>query len=360
MSTTTPILGLVLYDSTTDQAVTFATFRAVWGGTPSTSNFYKIDTAIGTLQTNVSALQNTRGAITTSALFISANYYEASVAAITSYVTGMTILLNLDTDSNGTVTLNINSLGTKSVMKINSSGTAVNMAGGDLQAGRYYLFVYDGTRWVWTDAGTSGDQIYLYGGATGNVVTLDTDSSLLGTLTQSLLISQTTNSATAKTTPADADSLGIVDSAASNVLKKLTFANLKAWITLFVYPVGAIYTSVVSTSPATLFGGTWSAFAAGRVLVGIDAGQTEFDLVEETGGAKTVTLAISEIPSHTHTYDTKLGTSSMSHDSGNYPANGAIGGTTAPSNAVTNANGSGGAHNNLQPYIVVYMWKRTA
>lgn len=57
-------------------------------------------------------------------------------------------------------------------------------------------------------------------------------------------------------------------------------------------PVGAIYASVDATNPATTLGyGTWSAFGAGRTLVGVDAGQTEFDTVEETGGAKTVASA---------------------------------------------------------------------
>jgi hypothetical protein len=55
-----------------------------------------------------------------------------------------------------------------------------------------------------------------------------------------------------------------------------------------VWPVGSIFLSVVPTNPATLLGfGTWIAFAAGRVLAGIDAGDADFDSVEETGGAKT-------------------------------------------------------------------------
>src|SRR3990172_7594580 len=67
-------------------------------------------------------------------------------------------------------------------------------------------------------------------------------------------------------------------------------------------PVGFVFISVVSTNPATLLGyGTWSAFGAGRVLVGLDSGDTDFDTVEETGGAKTVTLDATMIPAHTHT-----------------------------------------------------------
>src|SRR3990172_4022657 len=55
------------------------------------------------------------------------------------------------------------------------------------------------------------------------------------------------------------------------------------------WPIGSVFISVVSTNPATLLGfGTWSAFGAGRVLIGLDSGDTDFDTVEETGGAKTV------------------------------------------------------------------------
>jgi len=121
-----------------------------------------------------------------------------------------------------------------------------------------------------------------------------------------------------------------------------------------VYPVGSVYINAsVSTNPATLLGfGTWTAFGAGRVLVGLDSTDTDFDSAEETGGAKTHTLTTSEIPSHTHTLDT----------SDNPGGTGAIevAGGAPTSTQTTQSTGGGQAHNNLQPYIVVYMWKRTA
>lgn len=153
------------------------------------------------------------------------------------------------------------------------------------------------------------------------------------------------------------------------------------------FPVGSVFIAVVSTDPATLLGyGTWSAFAAGRVLVGLDAGQTEFDTVEETGGAKTHTLASSEMPSHTHTQDAHTHTQdahshiitsqtattggATSYEHGTLDTSSAEAeatettATTVAVNqtavAVNQNTGGGGAHNNLQPYIVVYMWKRTA
>jgi len=124
-----------------------------------------------------------------------------------------------------------------------------------------------------------------------------------------------------------------------------------------VYPVGSIYINAsVSTNPGTLLGfGTWVAFGAGRVMVGLDSGQTEFDTAEETGGAKTHTLTTSEIPSHTHTYDGIDATLPNAQDYDNTGGNGIWYGL----NQTSGATGGGQAHNNLQPYIVVYMWKRT-
>ncbi len=226
MSSTTPFLGLTLYDSTTDQAVAFATFRAVWGGPATTSNFYKIDTAWGALDARIDILEASSGATPVAASYISANYYEATgITAITSYTLGKAIILSLNITSSGTVTLNINSLGTKSVMKVDSTGTAINLTGSDLVNGRQYLFVYDGTRWLWVSA-NSADQIQIVGTA-ANVVTVGSTNNLDGTLTQSLLVSQTINSASGKSVLVDADKIGIVDSEAANVLKSVTIADLK-------------------------------------------------------------------------------------------------------------------------------------
>ena len=121
------------------------------------------------------------------------------------------------------------------------------------------------------------------------------------------------------------------------------------------WPVGSVYTSFDSTSPATLFGGTWEAIA-GRVIVGFDAAQAEFDTVGETGGAKTHTLSTAELPAHTHSLTT-LTSGGGSWSGFVYNVDAA---STATATQNSNSTGSGVAHNNLQPYIVVYMWKRTA
>jgi hypothetical protein len=127
-----------------------------------------------------------------------------------------------------------------------------------------------------------------------------------------------------------------------------------AAINALVYPVGSIYfNAAVSTNPNTLLGfGTWEAYGGGRVPVGVHSSGT-FDGLNETGGAETHTLSIAEIPAHTHSKPYEPGLTAAyaapAHDS--Y--------FSSTTNA-TGSTGGGTAHNNLQPYITVYMWKRTA
>jgi len=126
------------------------------------------------------------------------------------------------------------------------------------------------------------------------------------------------------------------------------------------YPVGAIYTAVVSTSPATLFGfGTWSAFGAGRMLVGIDTGDTDFDVVEETGGDKVITLTSAQIPTHTHAITSVAGSNHAQAGTDGPSSHWQFDGGQVVTSTGNNA-GGGGSHKNVPPYIVVYRWKRTA
>lgn len=135
----------------------------------------------------------------------------------------------------------------------------------------------------------------------------------------------------------------------------LSFFNL-------VYPVGSIYMSVNPINPSELFPLTaWAEWGKGRVPVGVDTSQTEFNKAEKTGGSKTVTLTVDQIPSHTHKVPKPewYGTTSQS-DTGfgllrtkNPIKDGSDGFVSA-------ATGGGKAHSNLQPYITCYMWVRTA
>lgn len=169
-----------------------------------------------------------------------------------------------------------------------------------------------------------------------------------------------------------------------------------------MYAVGDIYiTENAATDPAVRFGGTWIRYAAGRVLVGYDSTDTDFNAGGKTGGAKAVTLDATNMPPHYHSVDppaTNSGTESAYHShalSTNYTSaahghysqdyyvatgvNNPAGVAGTPNMGTENAThyhttdiaafnsgttgGSGGvavAHNNLQPFITVYMWKRTA
>lgn len=123
------------------------------------------------------------------------------------------------------------------------------------------------------------------------------------------------------------------------------------------YPIGSIYLSVNNINPSQFFGGTWVAFGTGRTLVGVDTNQTEFNTVEKTGGEKTHKLTINEIPSHNHEqYVTaNEGGGAIRRD---YSSDGSC--WVYPQGCTTGDRGGDQAHNNLQPYITVYMWKRTA
>ena len=123
-----------------------------------------------------------------------------------------------------------------------------------------------------------------------------------------------------------------------------------------IYPVGSIFMSATLSTAAAVgnaLGGTWTAWGVGRVPVSVDTSQTEFNTTEKTGGEKTHTLTVSEIPAHNHGgYYTGSSTQHKGYDwygtSGSDMAYDAI------------STGGSGAHNNLQPYITCYMYKRTA
>ena len=137
--------------------------------------------------------------------------------------------------------------------------------------------------------------------------------------------------------------------------------------TLFdiVYPVGAIYMSVSSTSPEILFGGKWEQIQ-NRFLLAAGSSYT----AGNTGGEATHTLTANEIPSHTHALraNTPWGNSETLGAWQQYFGSnilydiGASGGTITSSYYydVTQTAGGSGSHNNMPPYLVVYMWKRTA
>ena len=158
------------------------------------------------------------------------------------------------------------------------------------------------------------------------------------------------------------------------------FVQAAAALTLAaIYPVGSIYTNAtVSTNPATLLGfGTWTAFAAGRVMVGFNSSNALFDTAEETGGSAdaivvshnhTATSTVAD-SGHSHTVNTTFGfdnttpsqtiaARSVGANQSNLTTNVATTGVTVSTTVASN--GSSATNANYQPYITVYMWKRTA
>lgn len=160
------------------------------------------------------------------------------------------------------------------------------------------------------------------------------------------------------------------------------WAALKTLLADIIYPVGAIYMTTNSANPSTMFPNTtWVAWGSGKVPVGVDTSDTSFNTVEKTGGEKTHTLTESEMPKHKHT---GTGLEAIGKSFGTVSEGEVTGGTYTADFTLTNtatltsysdgkydltstvkvphgiAIGGDKAHNNLQPYITCYMWKRVS
>ena len=180
-------------------------------------------------------------------------------------------------------------------------------------------------------------------------------------------------------------------------------------VTNKLWPVGSIYISVNNANPASFFGGSWTAFATGRTIVGVDTSQGEFNAVEKSGGHKELQSHahgmnnhVHSLNNHTHTVPNHVhtmqgagnhyhylginkdavqkgtsynkpnnfesgSTSYKSNTTGNHAhtmnssgtcTTGGNSGNTGGNSGNTTSTGGGNA-GNLQPYITVYMWKRT-
>lgn len=127
-----------------------------------------------------------------------------------------------------------------------------------------------------------------------------------------------------------------------------------------IYPVGSVYTTLTNTNPGTFLKGTWEQFAQGRTLVGEGTGNdgTNSQTFEanSTGGEYKHKLTVDEMPSHTHKLQYRGGQNVQPNDP--YAADKPmLQGSSAYGTNVDNTGGDG-LHNNVQPYVTVYFWKR--
>ena len=138
------------------------------------------------------------------------------------------------------------------------------------------------------------------------------------------------------------------------------------------WPIGSIYISVTNTNPSTYFGGTWQRFGQGKCIVGVNESEAEFSTVQKTGGNKSTshihstaahTLTIDEIPSHNHQIARSMNGQSGTNRWTPVAASGyETTGTLSTGGGQPHSHGNTGSSsvNVLQPYITVYMWRRTA
>lgn len=122
-----------------------------------------------------------------------------------------------------------------------------------------------------------------------------------------------------------------------------------------IYPVGSIYLSVNSTNPKNLFGGTWSRIAQGRVLVGVDTSDTDFNTPKKTGGSK-------YLQNHRHRWTNTIYQNAGTKGYEDHPFEIRADGDVEKTNFLYTEGvidpGQTGNSGNLQPYFTCYIWQR--
>lgn len=172
----TPNYNLTTYSSS-DTDVRFLDFRVAIAGSQTTSNFYKIDTALKQHDDAIASLEASPSAFTVNAVYSTDNFYTASVTNYPGYKTNQLIALSLDRNNVGTVTININGSTTKSVMKYNTSGLLVNAADNDFVKNNPVLCIYDGTQFIML--GSSSATNIRIDGAANHVVMISGQNTLV-------------------------------------------------------------------------------------------------------------------------------------------------------------------------------------
>lgn len=126
------------------------------------------------------------------------------------------------------------------------------------------------------------------------------------------------------------------------------------------YPIGSIYLSVNNVNPSKWFGGKWEQIAKGKTLIGVDPNDNDFNSVKKTGGEKSHSLNINEMPSHNHKADARVMVWDAGKNAAAQPTYNGVIQYYGFNEFQTESTGGGQAHNNMPPYFTCYIWLRTA
>jgi hypothetical protein len=339
-----------------------------WGQTTDNNFAYIFDTAIAgyqavTVTSTAQALTYVNGPTSSASLnqsvyaILKFNSASAATAIYAPPVSKTYIIWN---NSGYTITIYNSTV----IGNTTAAGTGVAILNGNK-----VMVWSDGTNFYEVQAQNLTGTLAIVNGGTGQTTQQAAINALTGSQTNNRVLRSDGTNATLSQVVLTTDVTGTLP-VANGGTGVTTAAAITTLVGNLLFPVGSIYTNAaVATNPGTLLGfGTWTAFGAGRVMVGFDSGNALFDTAEETGGSANATL-----PSHTHT--ATVTDPGHLHAGGRVPFLnnginvGANNTTSTPGNTatavtgITVANSTEGAsatNANYQPYITVYMWKRTA
>ena len=340
-----------------------------WGTTTNGNLEYILDTAIAgyqavTVTSTNQALTYVNGSSSTASLnesIYAMLKFNSAAAASAIYAPPASKQYIIWNNSGYTITIYNSTV----IGNTTAAGTGVAIANGDKVM-------------VWSDAtnfydvkgsGITGT-LAIANGGTGQTTQQTAINALVGAQTNNRVLRSDGTNSTLSQVVLTTDVTGTLP-VANGGTGVTTAAAITSLVGNLLFPVGSIYTNATNaTNPGTLLGfGTWTAFGAGRVMVGFDAGNALFDTAEETGGSAdaitvshTHTATVTD-PGHAHSYTTNASQAPQSGSSTNCmtsPSTFTTGTAVTGISVAISTTGSSGTNANYQPYITVYMWKRTA
>ena len=340
-----------------------------WGATTDSNLAYVLDTAIAGYQavsvsSTAQALTYVNGPSSTANLNQSVYAmlkFNSAAAASAIYAPPVSKQYIIWNNSGYTITIYNSTV----IGNTTAAGTGVAIADGDK-----VIVWSDATNFYDTKSGGITGTVAIANGGTGQTTQQTAINALVGAQTNNRVLRSDGTNSTLSQVVLTTDVTGTLP-VANGGTGVTTAAAITSLVGNLLFPVGSIYTNATNaTNPGTLLGfGTWTAFGAGRVMVGFDAGNALFDTAEETGGSAdaitvshTHTATVTD-PGHAHSYTTNASQAPQSGSSTNCMTSPSTftTGTAVTGISVSNSTtGVSGTNANLQPYIVVYMWQRTA